>query len=104
MVVWDVGVRRIVYKLPGHKGVVNDVDWHPREPIGKKKKKMLGVGRVLIYILILIFNSQPSLSLSSLLYIQSCRVAMIAPCSLEKSIQLKSDEKKKGGGGGLERE
>ncbi|RUS35630.1 hypothetical protein BC938DRAFT_475185 [Jimgerdemannia flammicorona] len=33
VVVWDVPSRRILYKLPGHKGCVNDVDFHPREPI-----------------------------------------------------------------------
>ncbi|KAI8806650.1 WD40-repeat-containing domain protein [Cladochytrium replicatum] len=33
VVVWEVTARRIVYKLPGHKGCVNDVDWHPSEPI-----------------------------------------------------------------------
>ncbi|EGF82397.1 hypothetical protein BATDEDRAFT_86201 [Batrachochytrium dendrobatidis JAM81] len=27
VVVWDVGSSDIVYKLPGHKGCVNDVDW-----------------------------------------------------------------------------
>ncbi|TPX49960.1 hypothetical protein SeMB42_g02410 [Synchytrium endobioticum] len=31
--VWDVNARKIVYKLPGHKGSVNEVDWHAREPI-----------------------------------------------------------------------
>lgn len=24
---------RIVYKLPGHKGCVNQVSWHPKEPV-----------------------------------------------------------------------
>ncbi|KAI8929012.1 WD40-repeat-containing domain protein [Entophlyctis helioformis] len=27
VVVWDVATQKIVYKLPGHKGCVNDVDW-----------------------------------------------------------------------------
>lgn len=31
--VWDVATRRILYKLPGHNGSVNDMDFHPREPI-----------------------------------------------------------------------
>lgn len=35
MVIWDAMTRKILYKLPGHKGCVNDVDFHPREPIGK---------------------------------------------------------------------
>ncbi|KAJ3191637.1 hypothetical protein HK101_007535 [Irineochytrium annulatum] len=33
VVVWEVATRRIVYKLPGHKGCVTEVDWHPKEPI-----------------------------------------------------------------------
>ncbi|CAG8437578.1 10511_t:CDS:10 [Ambispora gerdemannii] len=33
VVIWDVATRRILYKLPGHKGSVNDVDFHPKEPI-----------------------------------------------------------------------
>ncbi|ORX78344.1 WD40 repeat-like protein [Basidiobolus meristosporus CBS 931.73] len=32
-VVWDVTTRKILYKLPGHKGCVNEVDFHPKEPI-----------------------------------------------------------------------
>ncbi|XP_075262996.1 U5 small nuclear ribonucleoprotein 40 kDa protein-like [Convolutriloba macropyga] len=31
--VWDVVSRRIMYKLPGHNGSVNEVDFHPTEPI-----------------------------------------------------------------------
>lgn len=31
--VWDVSSRRILYKLPGHNGSVNDLDFHPTEPI-----------------------------------------------------------------------
>ncbi|KAJ3646375.1 hypothetical protein Zmor_023965 [Zophobas morio] len=31
--IWDTTSRRIVYKLPGHNGSVNDVDFHPTEPI-----------------------------------------------------------------------
>ncbi|KAK7502866.1 hypothetical protein BaRGS_00005815 [Batillaria attramentaria] len=31
--VWDTTSRRITYKLPGHAGSVNDVDFHPYEPI-----------------------------------------------------------------------
>lgn len=33
--IWDTVTRRIVYKLPGHQGSVNDVDFHPKEPICK---------------------------------------------------------------------
>ena len=33
--VWDTTSRRIMYKLPGHLGSVNDVHFHNMEPIGK---------------------------------------------------------------------
>ncbi|KAJ3413450.1 hypothetical protein HDV05_008019 [Chytridiales sp. JEL 0842] len=33
VVVWDVMTRKILYKLPGHKGCVTEVDWHPTEPV-----------------------------------------------------------------------
>ncbi|KAI8368956.1 WD40-repeat-containing domain protein [Blakeslea trispora] len=33
VVIWQTESRKILYKLPGHKGCVNDVDWHPKEPI-----------------------------------------------------------------------
>ena len=31
--VWDTRTRTVQFKLPGHKGCVGTVDWHPREPI-----------------------------------------------------------------------
>lgn len=31
--IWDTTSRRIAYKLPGHNGSVNDIDFHPKEPI-----------------------------------------------------------------------
>ncbi|CAM9626755.1 U5 small nuclear ribonucleoprotein 40 kDa protein [Lampetra fluviatilis] len=31
--IWDTTSRRILYKLPGHAGSVNDVAFHPEEPI-----------------------------------------------------------------------
>lgn len=31
--VWDTTSRRIMYKLPGHNGSINEVDFHPHEPI-----------------------------------------------------------------------
>lgn len=31
--IWDTTSRRILYKLPGHNGSVNDVHFHPTEPI-----------------------------------------------------------------------
>ncbi|CAG8546055.1 5254_t:CDS:10 [Paraglomus brasilianum] len=33
VVIWEVSSRKILYKLPGHKGCVNDIDFHPKEPI-----------------------------------------------------------------------
>lgn len=33
--IWDTTSRRILYKLPGHAGSVNEVSFHPEEPIGK---------------------------------------------------------------------
>ncbi|CAL1287097.1 unnamed protein product [Larinioides sclopetarius] len=31
--IWDTASRRILYKLPGHNGSVNEVNFHPKEPI-----------------------------------------------------------------------
>lgn len=31
--VWDADSKRIAYKLPGHSGTVNEVDFHPTQPI-----------------------------------------------------------------------
>lgn len=31
--IYDVNTRRVLYKLPGHNGSVNDIDFHPKEPI-----------------------------------------------------------------------
>lgn len=31
--IWDKKTYQILYKLPGHKGSVNDVVFHPNEPI-----------------------------------------------------------------------
>ncbi|KAG8942199.1 hypothetical protein FRC03_003534, partial [Tulasnella sp. 419] len=42
--VWEVESGRILYKLPGHKGTVTCVDFHPKEPIvltGSKDGTML---------------------------------------------------------------
>lgn len=33
--IWDTTSRRILYKLPGHAGSVNEVVFHPEEPIGE---------------------------------------------------------------------
>lgn len=33
--VWDAMTQQLIYKLPGHRGSVNDVDFHPSEPIRK---------------------------------------------------------------------
>ncbi|KAH9482248.1 U5 small nuclear ribonucleoprotein 40 kDa protein [Psilocybe cubensis] len=42
--IWDVDSAKILYKLPGHKGTVTSVDFHPKEPIiltGSKDGTML---------------------------------------------------------------
>eukprot|EP01121_Diplochlamys_sp_Union-15-3_P010109 TRINITY_DN2808_c0_g1_i1.p1 TRINITY_DN2808_c0_g1~~TRINITY_DN2808_c0_g1_i1.p1 ORF type:complete len:189 (-),score=22.97 TRINITY_DN2808_c0_g1_i1:30-596(-) len=31
--IWDTTTRKIIYKLPGHKGSVNECVFHPKEPI-----------------------------------------------------------------------
>lgn len=31
--VWNVATTKILFKLPGHKGCVNEVVFHPKEPI-----------------------------------------------------------------------
>ena len=31
--VWDTTSRKILYRLPGHNGSVNEVVFHPKEPI-----------------------------------------------------------------------
>ncbi|EIW76251.1 WD40 repeat-like protein [Coniophora puteana RWD-64-598 SS2] len=31
--IWDVESGRVLYKLPGHKGTVTSVDFHPKEPV-----------------------------------------------------------------------
>ncbi|KAG2492648.1 hypothetical protein HYH03_009064 [Edaphochlamys debaryana] len=31
--VWDASSRKVLYKLPGHAGSVNEVVFHPKEPI-----------------------------------------------------------------------
>ncbi|CAG8815852.1 6621_t:CDS:2, partial [Dentiscutata erythropus] len=43
VVIWDVSSRRILYKLPGHKGSVNEVDFHPKEPITLEMKFSTGL-------------------------------------------------------------
>ncbi|KAI0797179.1 WD40 repeat-like protein [Abortiporus biennis] len=42
--IWDVDSGKVLYKLPGHKGTVTAVDFHPKEPIiltGSKDGTML---------------------------------------------------------------
>lgn len=31
--IWDVASRKVLYKLPGHNGTVNEAVFHPQEPI-----------------------------------------------------------------------
>jgi len=46
--VWDVAGKKLIYKLPGHLGSVNDVDFHPKEPIilSGSSDKMLFMGEL----------------------------------------------------------
>ena len=46
--VWDVQSGGILYKLPGHKGSVNEVDFHPNEPVigSASSDKMLFLGEL----------------------------------------------------------
>ena len=37
--VWDAVTQRLEYKLPGHLGSVNDVHFHPNEPISELKER-----------------------------------------------------------------
>lgn len=41
--IWDAQFRRILYKLPGHQGSVNDVQFHPIQPISKYPLRMLNI-------------------------------------------------------------
>ena len=44
--IWDAQSRQLLYKLPGHSGSVNEVCFHPKEPIvgsaGSDKSIYLG--------------------------------------------------------------
>lgn len=44
--IWEATSGRLTYQLPGHKGSVNGIDFHPQEPIvlscGSDKKIFLG--------------------------------------------------------------
>ena len=31
--IWDASTRKLLYKLPGHNGSVNEAVFHPKEPI-----------------------------------------------------------------------
>ena len=46
--IWDTTSRRILYKLPGHAGSVNDVAFHPTEPIGKSRAQEGGGGSTML--------------------------------------------------------
>ncbi len=42
--IWEFESSKIAYKLPGHTGSINDVDFHPNEPISNFilfKKKLI---------------------------------------------------------------
>ncbi|KAK7125120.1 hypothetical protein R3I94_019229 [Phoxinus phoxinus] len=46
--IWDTTTRRILYKLPGHAGSVNEVAFHPEEPIvlSGSSDKRLYIGEI----------------------------------------------------------
>jgi Prp8 binding protein len=46
--IWDTTSRRIQYKLPGHNGSINDVDFHPKEPIimSGSSDKLVYIGEI----------------------------------------------------------
>lgn len=46
--IWDTTSRRVLYKLPGHNGSVNDVDFHRTEPIvlSASSDKQLYLGEI----------------------------------------------------------
>lgn len=46
--IWDTTSRRVLYRLPGHNGSVNDIDFHPKEPIilSASSDKSLYLGEV----------------------------------------------------------
>ena len=41
---WDTTSRRILYKLPGHAGSVNELAFHPEEPISKSSPPQVSWG------------------------------------------------------------
>lgn len=43
--IWDTTSRRILYKLPGHAGSVNEVAFHPEEPIGETKQLVHNISK-----------------------------------------------------------
>eukprot|EP00457_Paulinella_chromatophora_P005336 gb/GEZN01005353.1/.p1 GENE.gb/GEZN01005353.1/~~gb/GEZN01005353.1/.p1 ORF type:complete len:363 (+),score=39.32 gb/GEZN01005353.1/:37-1125(+) len=47
--IWDAKSTKILYKLPGHRGSVNAVDFHPQEPIilSGASDKILFLGEIL---------------------------------------------------------
>ena len=47
--VWDSSDGRVLYKLPGHRGSVNEVDFHPSEPViaSCSNDKQIYVGEIM---------------------------------------------------------
>lgn len=44
--IWDTTSRRMLYKLPGHAGSVNEVAFHPEEPIGEAKQLVHNIKKI----------------------------------------------------------
>ena len=47
----------IIYKLPGHRGSVNDVCFHPDEPIRELLQYMIGLLLLLTYVAIAVLSA-----------------------------------------------
>lgn len=59
---WDVTTQRIVYKLPGHKGVCNEVDWTDSIIASASNDKTLFIGELNVEVRF--FGTSPRLILS----------------------------------------
>lgn len=68
--VWNTATCQIVYRLPGHRGSVNDVDFHPKEPICKfvtaMSKIKAGIDGVWCCVLVLSCSSDKQLYVGEL--------------------------------------
>ena len=49
--IWDYEDSKIAYKLPGHLGSINDVAFHPAEPISKLNISLIEGGMLFLIVL-----------------------------------------------------